>query len=148
MHLVHRFSVVAEIVEALRNDLEAREWTERLPSERVLCERFQVSRPTLRKALASLSREGWVRPERGLGWRVGREPSRTAHAVGSKSVGILCFVPLDEASGFTLFAIDKLQDCLHHAGLGVHVHAGTQYASQNYRQALDRLVQGSPRSAW
>ena len=148
MHLVHRFSVVAGIVEALRKDLQAREWTERLPSERVLCERFHVSRPTLRKALNVLGQEGWVHPHRGLGWRVGHGHTTRRPSRGAKSVGVLCFVPLDEASGFTLYAIDKLQDHLHNAGVTAHVHAGAQYASQNFKQALERLMYAAPADAW
>jgi DNA-binding LacI/PurR family transcriptional regulator len=128
--------------------LQAREWADRLPSERELCERLQVSRPTLRKALTVLAQEGWIRPQRGLGWRVGHAKVRRVSTQRAKSVGILCFVPLDEASGFTLYSIDKLQTHLHNAGLIAQVHAGTQYASQNFKQALERLLRSAPADAW
>src|ERR1043166_5451890 len=134
MELLSRPTVVAQLAEALRRTLQSGEWTTHLPSERELSERFGVSRPTLRRALQLLAEEGRVRAERGIGWRVGRPQARGARTRQPKAVGILCFVPLDEASPFNLFAIDKLQNHLHEAGLTVHVHAGTQYVSQNYRQ--------------
>lgn len=143
-----RASVAPQLVEILRRMLHDGEWTEMLPSERILCEKLQVSRPTLRKALATLTGEGLVVPVRGLGWRVGPIRPKPSRPRASRSVGILCFVPLDEASGFTLYAIDQLQDHLHEAGLIARVHAGGEYASQNYRKGLDRLVRSEPSAVW
>jgi len=148
MHVAHRASLVSHLVDSLRRELDAGDWAECLPSERELGERFQVSRPTLRKALAVLAREGRVRSQRGKGWLVERQRRQSYTSAESKSVGILCFVSLDCASPFTLLTIDKALEHLGMAGLKVHVHAGEQFVSQNYRQALTRLLQVSPRSAW
>jgi DNA-binding LacI/PurR family transcriptional regulator len=148
MHTTPRPSLVSELAETLRRDLHAGEWRDFLPSERALCERLQISRPTLRKALTILSREGWLRAEHGLGWRIGQPPAASPVLRESRSVGLVCFVPLNEASSFSLFTIETLQEHLHRAGFDAHVHAGTQYASQNYRQALERLVRMDPSRGW
>ena len=148
MHTTSRPSLVSDLAESIRRDLQAGEWQDFLPSERALGDRLQVSRPTLRKALNLLAQQGWVKSRKGLGWRVVRASTKRTRSRASGSVGILCFVPLDEASGFNMYAIDKLQDHLHNAGVSVHVHAGTQYMSQNFRPALERLVRGSPASNW
>lgn len=40
---------------------------DKLPSESELCERFSVSRSAVRQALASMAREGWLEPRKGVG---------------------------------------------------------------------------------
>ena len=47
---------------------------ERLPPERVLCERFAVSRVTLRRALNALVSDGLLRASHGRGWYVAGGP--------------------------------------------------------------------------
>ena len=50
-----------------------------LPSEPALMDRFQVSRGTLRRATEELVREGLLRPDRGRGTFVQRQPQLRAH---------------------------------------------------------------------
>ena len=45
-------SLSTQVADALREKINAQTWTEWLPSERALAETLQVSRKTLRKALA------------------------------------------------------------------------------------------------
>ena len=47
---------------------------DRLPTERALCERFSVSRVTLRRALRSLVEDGVLNPSQGRGWFVAPGP--------------------------------------------------------------------------
>lgn len=54
-----------QLVGALREGVDRARWSGHLPSESVLCREFQVSRMTLRKALAQLATEKWI----GLGGR-------------------------------------------------------------------------------
>lgn len=49
-----------QVVDALRELLAAGEWSGVLPGYRTLAERLEVSRPTLEKALAELTAEGWL----------------------------------------------------------------------------------------
>jgi DNA-binding LacI/PurR family transcriptional regulator len=59
-------SLVEQTAEYLRNELAAGTWRGVLPGERLLCERIGISRPTLRRALSLLERQGYVdgRPNR------------------------------------------------------------------------------------
>jgi GntR family transcriptional regulator len=57
----------AKIAAALRSELRHLLVGERLPSERELAERFEVSRMTLRQALDQLQSEGWLERIRGSG---------------------------------------------------------------------------------
>jgi GntR family transcriptional regulator len=66
---------------------------DRLPSERVLCERFGVSRVTLRRALSKLAEDDLVYASRGRGWFVrGGAMSEPANA-------LLSFTDLAESFG-------------------------------------------------
>lgn len=61
---------------------------EYLPSERTLIAEFGVSRPTLRKALQRLERQGYLTCHPGVGYEV-RRAERRAAGDGSKLVGVL-----------------------------------------------------------
>ncbi len=54
---------------------------DRLPSERVLCEQFSVSRPVIREALSSLKSDGLVSVRRGIGVFVATRDPRQAFRV-------------------------------------------------------------------
>ncbi len=58
-----------QLRELLRGDVEAGRWKvgERLPSERELCETFNLSRTTVREAIDALVNEGLLRREKGRG---------------------------------------------------------------------------------
>src|ERR1051326_5284299 len=75
-------------------------------------------------------------------------PRTSVPVVTGKKVGLLCFLSLGEASHFTLFLIERLQIQLHRAGCEVDIFAGSQYASPNSRNSLERLVNQSRANRW
>lgn len=60
------------IVDAMLDEMRHKPQGERLPSERVLAERFEVSRMTLRQALDELEQAGWIERVHGSGTFVRR----------------------------------------------------------------------------
>ena len=64
-----------------------------LPSERALCDRFGVSRITLRRALRELAEQGLIAPSTGRGWNVAAEP------VGEPANALMSFTALGAARG-------------------------------------------------
>ena len=56
-----RHSLVGQAVTYLNASIAAGQWRDWLPAERTLCEMLQVSRSTLRRALAQLQRDGAIR---------------------------------------------------------------------------------------
>ena len=61
-----------EVLETLRDALARGDYPpgSKLPSERALAERFGVSRPTIRRAVARLVQEGLIRTRHGSGMTV------------------------------------------------------------------------------
>lgn len=57
-HLPRRISLVDQVVNLLRHGLAEGRWAHEIPGEQALSATLQVSRPTLRKALAQLVSEG------------------------------------------------------------------------------------------
>ncbi|MGH9243762.1 MAG: GntR family transcriptional regulator [Acidimicrobiales bacterium] len=79
---IDRSSVVPfyfQLKKALAEEIVSGRWSpgDRLPAEPTICDHFQVSRSTVRQALAELEVEGTIRREKGRGTFVA-EPSSTA----------------------------------------------------------------------
>lgn len=93
---------------------------DRLPPERTLAEKFEVSLPTLREALAVLAREGWLIRKQGSGNYISR-PSQT-----DKHIGLL--VEMDYASHFlssSILALAlKIRRCLEEQGKPCKLYFG------------------------
>jgi DNA-binding LacI/PurR family transcriptional regulator len=65
LDLPRRLSLSAQTAAAIRKAVAERMWEEYLPSERRLCELFQVSRPTVRAALRQLAKSGLIEIHQG-----------------------------------------------------------------------------------
>ena len=87
--LPQRPSLVALTLEAMRAGLRTGLWRDHLPGERDLCERFQVSRPTVRAALAQLQREGLLELTHGQRRRILATPRAQAPGPWRKVIGLL-----------------------------------------------------------
>ena len=79
----------AEVLSALRNDLLEGVFPEggALPTERELCERFDASRPTIRRATARLVEDGLIVVRQGAGMFV--RSTSAAGAPGSKTISVM-----------------------------------------------------------
>src|ERR1043166_2157782 len=148
MDLPQRTSLVPQLVEILRRDLHFGARSHRLPSERELAERFQVSRTTLRKALQLLARDGWIRAEPGQAWAVISRPKRLAALSAPRTIGILCPMPLDQAPQFLLFLLERLQERLNAVGWKVEVRGGWEYQQQHSRHVLSKMLQETRARLW
>lgn len=92
--LPRRVSLAAQAANAIRKAVVERAWEEFLPSERRLCELFQVSRPTIRTALQELGREGLVQIQHGKRNRILRHGDQAA-AAPSRLVILVAHEPIE-----------------------------------------------------
>ena len=67
---IRRESLVTQVLNVVRHELPRYQRFEWLPGERVLCDRFQISRTTLRAVLAQLQRRGLITAVPRRGYRI------------------------------------------------------------------------------
>ncbi len=138
---------MSSTVEALREGLASGVWTDYLPGERVLCSRFQVSRPTLRSAIQIIAREGLVAVSHGKRTAILKRRRRAPRA-RRKSVALVSKLPLHLMSRNRIFLIDYLQRALFEQGLHLELISHPGFGTQQPQRALQRLEEMGPFKAF
>jgi LacI family transcriptional regulator len=147
MPLPQRLSLVTQVAELLRQDLARGRWSDRLPGEHHLSDQFQVSRSTLRAALAVLQKEGLLAGGQGRT----RRPTGRARAAGGGSstvVGVISSVPLHQHSAHSIIILDELRRHLQLAGFAVQLHVVPQIARGVGEKRLRQLVAQTDAACW
>jgi DNA-binding LacI/PurR family transcriptional regulator len=140
-------SIAAQVADALRQELQQGSWNQHLPGERLLAERLGVSRKTVRKALATLRAEGFIRTHRSRGSAIMKVPAgRRAGPI--KTVVLLLPEPLEGARPFTVLWVNHLMAMLHDAGMELETVAGGKYFGARAGRSLRRLVESHPARCW
>lgn len=146
-HLIpKRISLTSQVVEVIRKGLVEGEWIEFLPGERELCNRFAVSRPTLRSALHELEKEGFIRVDSTRRRRILRPEG--VRKVLSKTVCLLTPIPLYAVPPHTLFWIDEMRDHLIDAGFKLEIHYGERFYREDPAKSLASLVHQTRAAGW
>lgn len=149
MHsLPQRQSLVAQTVAFLNARIDSGEWHDWLPSERSLCELLQVSRNTLRAALAQLKAEGRIRPVHGAGNQILATAGRPAARPRSRDVALLTPEPIERLRPMQSLWIDDMRALLSERGLRLRVFHGRHYFAANPGPALQKLVARNPHGCW
>ncbi len=146
-----RIPLAATVADALVKSIQNGEWREALPSERALCARYQVSRPSIRQALARLEAEGWIRTMPRQIRRIGRPPSaasgRAAPAPPPRIVFLSAY-PLDQIEPFVALEMLRLRQMLSDAGYRLDVAAAPDFKSERISRHFDGLVKSYPSAGW
>jgi DNA-binding LacI/PurR family transcriptional regulator len=143
-----RPSLVAHSAEFLRETLQRGEWTEHLPSERTLCTRLRISRPTLRAVLSQLEREGVISPVQAKRRRILAGMSSAAGHAPSRTIALLTPVQAQLMPPFVLFWLDALRELLADAGCLLEVHASPSCYTSKPAGSLAKLTQRITPAAW
>jgi DNA-binding LacI/PurR family transcriptional regulator len=138
--LPKRSSLVAQTATILRENIQAGVWKDVLPGEHELCERFQVSRITLRAALLQLGREGWFKGQQGKRRQIVQKRVSQSATAPSDQVVMLSPVTLENLPAAALFWVDALRNHLAAAGYRLQFQAGHAASLQNPGHALESLI--------
>lgn len=149
MHAVPpRPSLITHSADFLREALLAGEWTELLPSERTLCTRLRISRPTLRAVLAQLEREGVISAVENKKRRILAASVKQPGKPRSSIIALLSPVPQQAMPPFVLFWVDALRELLAEADYQLEVHASAHCFVAKPAGGLKKVTQRVQAAAW
>jgi DNA-binding LacI/PurR family transcriptional regulator len=139
-----------QLVAALRDGIDRARWISHLPSEFVLCREFQVSRMTLRKALAQLVMEKWVAlGGRGKAHRILRRArGKKQHPSAARTIRVLTPFRLTAHNTSDFDLLEILHERASSVGyrIEMEVHRGIYQRFQAAR--LDRLDAQPDTAGW
>ncbi|WP_395744364.1 substrate-binding domain-containing protein [Prosthecobacter sp.] len=149
MHAVPpRPSLITHSADFLREALRTGEWEGLLPSERTLCVRLRISRPTLRAVLSQLEREGVIGAVVNKRRHILAAPTTSGKAAASRMIALLTPVPQQAMPPFVLFWVDALRELLAEAGYQLEVHASPHCFTPKPGGGLKKLTQRVHAAAW
>ena len=149
MHAVpQRPSLITHCADFLREALLRGEWKEWLPSERTLCVRLRISRPTLRAVLGQLEREGVISAVEYKKRQILAMPKANRKATPSRVIALLTPVPQQAMPPFVLFWVDALRELLAEADYQLEVHASAHCFAAKPAAGLKKLTQRVQSAAW
>lgn len=146
--LPQRTSLVAQTVQSIRDAVRSGHWQGYLPGERQLCEHLQVSRRTLRAALAELQRQGLLEAAERQRRRIKSPPSRQRRSTHAKTIGVLSAGTFESLQPTTLLLLDALREKLTRAGCRLELHASPSSFSAHPGRSLEKVMSQHPSAAW
>jgi len=146
--LPQRNLLTAQAIAYLSEEIRGGQWGNWLPSERKLAQDLQISRNTVRAALAHLQHEGWVAPEHGAGNRIIAAQRPPGPAAVSHDIAFICPQPLERLRPHVTLWIDELRALLSERGCRVRLFHGTQYFRGSAGPALAKLTKQQPHGCW
>ena len=140
-------SLSGQVAASLREEVQAGSWKKVLPGERQLAERLNVSRKTVRKALALLRGEGLIHTERNRPSVLLRSTGRSAKKNSAK-IALLLPKPIEGARPFTVLWVNHLMALLHESGMQLEVVSGWKYFGAQAGRSLRHLIESHPHRCW
>lgn len=149
MHAVPpRPSLVTHSADFLREALQRGDWADFMPSERTLCSRLRISRPTLRAVLTQLEREGVISAVENKKRRILAAKTTKRGPAKSRMIALLTPVPAQLMPPFVLFWLDALRELLADADYQLEVHASPHCFTTKPSGGLKKLTQRVSAAAW
>ena len=146
--LIRPPSLITHTVELLRDSIGRGAWGKQLPGERELSAALQVSRPTLRVALAILEREGKITVRQGQHRRVVETNPKGRKRSTSNVVVLLSGAPLQEIVPHPQVWTDRFHERMAKAGFEIEMHCGPKWLGKSPERDLELLAGQSRVAAW
>jgi DNA-binding LacI/PurR family transcriptional regulator len=140
-------SLPAAVADFIEGEIAAGRMRGRLPGERQLGAELNVSRGSLRTALAILRRRGVVNSRARLGSEALGTRAASDRTIPS-SIGILAPIALETHRLFYALELEKIRELLQPLGLEVATHYGRAFFTRNPKRALQRLTEKNPHRCW
>ncbi|WP_068769872.1 substrate-binding domain-containing protein [Termitidicoccus mucosus] len=141
-------SLVTQTRDVLERGIAGGRWRFSLPGERALSRELQVSRWTLRMALAALAREGVIYIRHGRACEIAPARQAARRRAVSWQTGCVLPAPLWQMRPFVALWVDALRVCLQELGGQFVLHDGARYFRPGGSRALAALTRQSPHDCW
>lgn len=132
-----RQTLTRQTVDALREGIVTGVWRGFLPGERELCLLLQVSRPTLRAAIAVIKREGLIAVRQGR--RSAILKKHRVRRAGKAAVALVSTLPLYSMSRNRIFLIDYMGKVLQERGLRLEIVSHPGFGTNRPARAIQHL---------
>src|SRR5688572_7894194 len=134
-----RLSLSAQAAASIAKAIEAGTWEEFLPSERRLCELFQISRPTIRTALHLLAKEGRIEIHQGRRNRLLAATADTNRRQ-NRLVGLITHEPIAHMPLSSYQRISEIRSSLAEQGFATEILVCPPHSPRTQRRRLEDFV--------
>ena len=148
MNIPQKRSLVAETRNVIQEAIQTGIWKDNLPGERLLCERFQISRPTLRQALKQLEEDGLISNQHGHRRKITNKIKSTSVYIETATIGYLCPVSTKDMFGYTSRKIAAIEHHIHQNKLSFELFVRPGCYTKSPVKALQTLMDETNIHVW
>lgn len=134
-----RFSLSAQAAASISKAIDAGTWEGFLPSERRLCELFQISRPTIRTALRLLAKEGRFEIRQGRRNQLLKPPGDSTRRP-NRLVGFITTEPIAHMPLSSYQRISEMRSSLAEQGFATEVLVCPPHSARTQRRKIEDFV--------
>lgn len=143
-----RLSLVRQTADILGREIARGTWIDWLPSERILSQSLQISRPTLRQALQILQRDGAIKAVKGRGHRIMMARETSGQRLADTTIHLLCPDRPDQLQQGGNRWVEELRALLFQTNSRLLLHHGPQFQQSDPGPALESLTGQCPGGYW
>jgi DNA-binding LacI/PurR family transcriptional regulator len=134
-----RFSLSAQAAVSIAKAIDAGTWEGFLPSERRLCELYQISRPTIRTALHLLAKEGRIEIHQGRRNRL-LTPTGETNRRQNRLVGLITHEPVAHMPLSSYQRISEMRSSLAEQGFATEILVCPPQSAWTQRRKIEDFV--------